>query len=167
MDISTILSDKSIGSKHRTEVIAQYLTDKLISIDQLEEMASKSKDPVKATCIEAAEFASKDNPEIINETFFRYVSETLTSKAPRVKWESARVIANTAKLFPGILDTAITNLLTNTEHPGTVVRWSSATALVEIIKLKTAHNAELMHAVTAIIEREEKESIRKIYRSIM
>lgn len=166
MDILTLFSDKSLGPKARTEMISQQLTDNLITIDQLTDIASTAKDPIKATCIEAVEFASKKNPAVVNERFFLFVSDCLSLKAPRIKWESARVIANTAGLFPEKLETAIGNLLVNTEHPGTVVRWSAATALAEIIKLKTSHNTDLLPAVDAICAREEKESIRKIYRAV-
>lgn len=161
--IESLLSDKTLGSKEKTETIARYLNEKPATIDQLRDIAAKAKDPVKATCIEAVEYVSKENPAVVNEAFFLFVSESLLAKAPRIKWESARVIANTARLFPEKLDTAISNLLVNTEHPGTVVRWSAATALGEIIKLNTFHNPELMPTLEAIAEREEKQSIRKIY----
>ena len=103
-------------------------------------LAEKSKDPDKATCIEALEFASRKNPAIADKQCFLYVSKCLTEKAPRIKWESAKVTGNTAHLFTTKLDEAIKNLLVNTEHDGTVVRWSAAFALGEILKLKTKHN---------------------------
>jgi hypothetical protein len=91
----------------------------------------------------------------------------LTAKAPRIKWESAKVIGNTANLFITKLDTPIKNLLVNTEHEGTVVRWSAAFALGEILKLKTKHNKQLLPAIEAICKREEKNSIKKIYLDAM
>jgi HEAT repeat protein len=87
----------------------------------------------------------------------------LTEKAPRVKWESAKVIGNIAHLYPDKLDDAIKNLLTNTEYDGTVVRWSAAFALGQIIKLKTKRNKILIPAIEAICKREEQNSIGKIY----
>ena len=59
------------------------------------------------------------------------------------------------------------DLLENTEHEGTVVRWSCAYALGEILKLKTKNNTELLPAIKAISEREEKNSIKKIYLAAM
>ena len=113
--------------------------------------------------MEALEHATLQMPSILNEAAFNFAALSLADKAPRVKWEAARVIGNTAKLFPGLLDTAVVNLLANSEHTGTVVRWSAAFALGEIIKLKTDRNEELLPAIEAIIEREEKNSIKKIY----
>ena len=109
------------------------------------------------------EYATKQNPNLADETVFSFVSKTLTEKAPRIKWESAKVIGNTAHLFTENLDKAITNLLTNTEHEGTVVRWSAAFALGEILKLKTKHNTNLFPTLEDICEKEEKNSIKKIY----
>jgi HEAT repeat protein len=73
------------------------------------------------------------------------------------------VIGNVCKNFASDLETAIVNLLDNTEHEGTVVRWSAAFALGEILKLKTSHNENLVPAIESICERETQNSIRKIY----
>lgn len=163
MDLSVFLTDKTIKAKVKTETISKWLLAKKISPGELTALAEISKDPDKATCIEALEFASKMNPAIADQQCFLYVSQCLTEKAPRIKWESAKVIGNTANLFITKLDTAIKNLLVNTEHKGTVVRWSAAFALGEILKLKTKHNKQLLPAVEAISKREEKNSIKKIY----
>jgi hypothetical protein len=88
-------------------------------------------------------------------------------KAPRVKWESAKVIGNIAYLYPDKLDKAIGNLLTNSEFSGTVVRWSAAFALGEIVKLKTKRNKDLIPAVEAIIRRDDDNAIKKIYQAAL
>jgi hypothetical protein len=43
------------------------------------------------------------------------------------------------------------------------VRWAAAFALGEIVKLITKQQADLMELIHGICEREEKNSIRKIY----
>ena len=163
MQIEELINDKTIKPKEKTETISRGLLDNTIGIEDVLAVAAKGKDPVKATCIEAIEYASKQTPTIANEQALAFVTTALKEKAPRVKWESAKVIGNIAHLFPAKLDDAIGNLLTNTEHDGTVVRWSAAFALGEILKLKTKHNKALLPAVEAICEREEKNSIKKIY----
>ena len=125
--------------------------------------AEKAKDAEKATCIEAIEFATKHNPNIADENVFEYVTKTLTENAPRVKWESARVIGNIAYLFPTKLKIAINNLLKNSEYDGTVVRWASAFALGEILKLRTKHNRDLLPTIEAIYDREEDNGVKKKY----
>ncbi|MBL7931621.1 MAG: hypothetical protein JNL60_06960 [Bacteroidia bacterium] len=162
-DISRLLVDKTIKAKEKTELLSSWILEHKVKIEDVVDFAKTAKDPVKATCIEAFEFATRQKPEVADKTVFEFVTESLAAKAPRVKWESAKVVGNTAHLFTGRLDGTIVGLLDNTEHEGTVVRWSSAFALGQIIKLKTKYNKELLPSVEAILEREEKNSIKKIY----
>lgn len=163
MNVAELVADKTMKPKEKTETISTCLLNAALTVDELVEFAGSQKDSSKATCIEAIEFATKQQPSILTENAFRFVIETLTAKAPRIKWESAKVIGNTAALFTDQLDEAIVNLLKNSEHEGTVVRWSAAYALGEIIKLKTTHYNQLIPTIEAICNREEKNSIRKIY----
>jgi hypothetical protein len=163
MDFKELLNDKTKKPKEKTEQLSFWLSENPSELDRLIDFAKSSKDPVKATCIEAIEFATKGNPTIASESCFEFVISTLTEKAPRVKWESAKVIGNIAHLFPGLLDIAIKNLLINSRYEGTVVRWSAAFALGEILKLKTEYNIELLPTIDTIIVHEEKNSIKKIY----
>ncbi len=163
MKISELLNDKSLKPKLKTETLSKCLLDSKISTDELIAFAQTAKDSPKATCIEALEFATKQTPAIANEKCLLFVTRSLTEKAPRVKWESAKVIGNIAHLHPAKLDKAIDNLLTNSEHSGTVIRWSAAFALGEILKLNTSLNKELLPALETICNREEKNSIKKIY----
>lgn len=163
MGLQELFNDKSIKPKERTEQIAAMLLDGSISGGQLTDFAKTAKDAVKATCIEAIEFASQTKPGIISAADLDFIIRSLADKAPRTRWESAKVIANTIHLFPAKINDAVKNLLDNTEHPGTVVRWSAATALAAILKLNGPVNKTLLPATEAIMEREEKNSIKKIY----
>lgn len=163
MSIEELIKDKTTKPKEKTATISKWLLDGTLNAKDLIETASKSKDPIKATCIEAIEFATRQKPAIADENVLVFTTKALTEKAPRVKWESAKVIGNIAHLFPSKLNEAISNLLSNSEHTGTVVRWSSAYALSEILKLKTKHNKDLLPAIETICNREEKNSIRNIY----
>jgi HEAT repeat protein len=163
MTIDELLNEKAIKSKEKTETISKWILDNSLTIDELIAFAEKQKDPAKATCIEAIEYATKINSTIADEALLTYVTSSLKEKAPRIKWESAKVIGNIAHLFPSMLDKSIDNLLVNATHEGTVVRWSAAFALGEILKLKLKHNKDLFSAVESICEKEEKNSIKKIY----
>jgi HEAT repeat protein len=163
MDFQELLSKNSIKPKEKTEILSKWIMENPKEIDGLIDFAKKSKDPVKATCIESIEFATKLSPDIASADCLNYVTKTLTEKAPRIKWESAKVVGNIAHLYPDKLDEAIKNLLINSEHTGTVVRWSAAFALGQIIKLRTSRNRNLIPAIESICKREEKNSIKKIY----
>ena len=165
--IIAIVENKATKAKAKTVLVSGLLLDHKVTIDELVQMAKSQKDPIKATLIEAMEYASKTNPEIINDKAFEFAIQTLKEDAPRVKWEAAKVISNAAHLFPKLLKKAIVNILANTEHNGTVVRWSAATALSKIILLNTALNKELIPAAEAIIEWEQDNAIKKIYQQAL
>ena len=163
MIIDKVLKDKTKKAKQKVETIGKWLLDGSLPTNELLAFAEKAKDAEKATCIEAIEFATKHNPNIADENVFEYVTKTLTENAPRVKWESARVIGNIAYLFPTKLKIAINNLLKNSEYDGTVVRWASAFALGEILKLRTKHNRDLLPTIEAIYDREEDNGEKRKY----
>lgn len=161
--LQELLADKSIKTKEKVETISTWLLDGSLPSDELLAFADGSKDAHNATCIEALEFATRQNPQVADEEVLAYVTKTLTEKAPRIKWESAKVIGNMAHLFPTKLDTSIAHLLTNTEHEGTVVRWAAAFALGEILKLKTKHHRDLLPTLEAICLREQNNGVKKKY----
>ncbi len=163
MDLKEFFNDKNVKPKQKTEELSTWLLNSLISVNDLITFAKSQKDPIKATCIEAFEYATKNKPELTSKELFLFAIEGLYNKAPRIKWESAKVIGNTASLFPMLLEQAINGLLKNSEHEGTVVRWSSAFALGEIYKLNSKFNKDLATIFDGIIEREEKNSIKKIF----
>ncbi len=163
MDLAELLSEKTLRPKEKTEQLSKLVAGGKVTIDELISAAAAGKDPVKATCIEAMEFATQETPEIMTDNGIAFCIASLAEKAPRVKWESAKVIANTIHLFPGKINAAVKALLENTGHTGTVVRWSAATALSAIVQLKGKINKELVPALEALMKKEEKNSIRKIY----
>jgi HEAT repeat protein len=163
MDIQEILIDKQIKPGDKTEMIARQLLEGKLSLKLLTGKIRSTSDAARATCIEAVELATRACPTLADIECLRLMTETLGDKAPRVKWESARVIGNIAHLFPSKLDEAISKLLTNTTHPGTVVRWSAAYAISRIIRLRLNLNKELLPVINTILESDEKNSIKKIY----
>lgn len=163
LEIVHLLSDKNIKPKEKTATLCDWILHGKIVPSALIKIATASKDPAKATCIEAFEFATRQRPQLSTIELFEFVTDSLSVKAPRIKWESAKVIGNIAHLFSDRLDRPIAGLLGNSEHAGTVVRWSAAFALGQILKLNTGHNKALVPAIQVICGREEKNSIRKIY----
>src|SRR5688572_24953113 len=162
-DLEKLINDKLIKSKEKTAILSGWILGRKIPVKDVLNYMQGGKDAVKATCIEGLEFATRQDPSFATKEVFQFVTEALKDKAPRVKWESAKVIGNSASLFVNDLDKAIANLLANTTHEGTVVRWSAAFALGEILKLKSKYSKKLLPAIENIIAKEEQNSIRKIY----
>lgn len=163
MAIEEIFKDTTIKAKAKVSTIGEWLTKNELPLEELLAYAEKQKATDKATCIEALEYATKQVPTIADEDLFAYVTKALKDDEPRVKWESAKVIGNIAKLFPAQLDKAINNLLPNAEKTGTVVRWATAYALAEIQKLKTDNNKKLLPKIETLCENEEDNGVKKKY----
>jgi len=158
----SLVTDKSMKSREKTARISQLLLEGQITIDELIETAGSQKESNKTVLIAAMELSTKTKPAILNEKGFEFAGECLSEKAPAVKRESARVIGNTAHLFPGQLETVVPKILENTANESTVVRWSAAFALSRIMQCQTPLNKELIPAVESILKREKDTAIRKI-----
>jgi HEAT repeat protein len=163
MMIENLFQDKTIKAKGKVATIGEWLLTGELPIDELLVFAEKQKATDKATCIEAIEYATKKEATIADENLLVYVSNTLNDEEPRVKWESAKVIGNIAKQFPSQLDKAINHLLANAENNGTVVRWATAYALAEILKLKTESNKKLLPKIELLCEKEDDNGVKKKY----
>ena len=165
MNLDLLFADKTKKAKTKVEIISQWWLEGFLSSDELLKYAKKTNDKNKATCIEAMEFATRLNPSIANAAVFTFVTKMLADNAPRVKWESAKVVGNIAKNFPSKLSKPISLLLTNASNNGIVVRWAASYALGEILKLNSKQNNYLLPAIKAICESEEDNAIKKKYLS--
>ena len=163
MTLDLLFQDKSIKAKAKVSTIGEWLLSKELPVDELIAFAEKQKATDKATCIEAIEYATKKTANLADESLLAYLIKSLKDEEARIKWESAKTIGNIAKLFPTQLDLAIKNLLANAENPGTVVRWATAFALAEILKLKTENNSSLLPKVEKLCEKEADNGVKKKY----
>jgi len=163
MTLETIFEDKTIKTKAKVAKIGNWLLEETLPIDELLAFTEKQTKTTKASCIEAIEYATKKNPKLADITTLEFVTSSLNDNEPRVKWESAKVIGNVAKLFPSDLSNAIKNLLINTKSDGTVVRWASAFALGEILKLKLEYNSTLLPKIEKLADSEKDNGVKNKY----
>jgi len=163
MTIEQIFQDKTIKAKGKVSTIGEWLLNNQLPVEELLAYAEKQKGTDKATCIEAVEYATKKVPAIASENLLTYVITALKDDEPRVKWESAKIIGNIAKLFPGQLNEATNALFHNAENTGTVVRWATAYALAEILKLNTENSKKLLPKIEALCEKEQDNGVKKKY----
>ncbi len=163
MNLTELFDDKSIKAKAKVAHIGDWVLSNELPVDELLAFAETQNASSKATCIEAIEYATKKRPEIADEGVLTFVVNSLKNDEPRVKWESAKVVGNVAKLFPDQLDAAIENLFANSENMGTVVRWATAYALAEILKLEKAYNPTLLPRIKKLSEHEKDNGVKKKY----
>ncbi len=163
MDLTAFFKDKTVKPSAKTGLLAEALRTGMVSPQSLLDFSRTAKDAVLGTCIEAMEYRTKNEPAAISSEMLDFVISCLGNKAPRVRWESARVVGNVIQSFPEKIADATANLLPNTAHDGTVVRWSAAYALGKILEAKQPVNESLLPAIENVMAQEEKNSIKKIY----
>lgn len=167
-EIERLLEDKSKKSKVIIEEIATVLLSGTISIDCYVDLARQKKGAKKSNLVEALELATKLKPALVNKNCLDFATSALLDKEPRTKWEAARVIANSCEGFSSELQSAVENLQRNVQGGGTVVRWSVAFALSEIAKRSAyPHKERLLEQIRKNEAREEKASIKKIYKEAL
>ena len=158
--------EEILKSRKKPKEIVELLAEKLKSdkkaIHELIQCFENGTTAEKGNCMEAIEYVTKEYPEFA-ENCISFVVAHINDKAPRVKWESCRIIGNVAKKFPDKVKEAIPKLLENTNDKGTVVRWSAALALTEIAKDGLEMQKELVPEFKKILERENNKGVRNIY----
>lgn len=116
--------------------------------------------------IESLEYASQDSPELV-APYFDFAIGHLEDKAPRIKWEAARIIANLAEKYAGKTEKAIPGLLKNTSDKGTVVRWSVAFALGEIAKNNQKAAKSLAPKMKELAKKETNNGVKNVYLKVL
>jgi len=123
-------------------------------------------DKEKGVCLEVLEAVTAKHPDWCAGRL-PAVIKFIDHKAPRVKWESSRVVANLAPKYPQEAAKAIPMLLANTSDKGTVVRWSAAFALGEIMKHNETERKSLLAKIEVILKKEQNNGVRNVYLKAM
>jgi hypothetical protein len=149
------------GAKALSDAVAAELVTGKAAVNAWLEFYATATATERGRCLEALEFVTRTAPKLAEpcETVLLAAS---ADKNPTLQREASRVVANTAAVFPEWATSAVPLLLKNTEHEGTVVRWSAALALTEIAKANPATRKKLLPVITKLAETGEG-GVRSIY----
>ncbi|MBP7733732.1 MAG: hypothetical protein KA140_08285 [Caldisericia bacterium] len=159
--LTEIIKEK-LKPKEKTQKLAEYLRVEPKAFDELLELWNSAKDAEKGTLLSAVTLIVSENPEFAGD-HLDFIIAQLGHKAPRVKWEAAEIVGHASKVFPDKVLSAIPALLENTSFDGTVVRWSAAFALSEIVKNVPASRVQLIPEIEKILERETNNGVRSLF----
>ena len=153
-------------SKRKPKELVAFLAEK-VRIDEelfgeLVDCLKTGTDVQKGICAEVMEYVTKDNPELAGP-YLDSIIAYINYDAPKVKWETARVVANVSRRSPESVAKAIPKLLLNTEDTGTVVRWSAAYALTEIAKHNPELSLNLVPRFVKIMKKERNSGVKNVY----
>ncbi|MEO0082772.1 MAG: HEAT repeat domain-containing protein [candidate division WOR-3 bacterium] len=152
----------AIKPKEKVTLLANEIKKNKKFVNKIIEYFESASAGDQGHLIESLEYASQEKPEFI-EPRLDFVIRHLKNKAPRVKWECARIIANLSGKFPDKTEKAIPNLLQNATDKGTVVRWSVALALTEIAKQNLRTRKQLLPIFEKMLKSEKNNGVKNIY----
>ncbi len=162
MDLSDEIRNSKKKPKELTEWLALKIERDRNTLDDIQQCLKTGSTAEKGICMEAIEHVSKSRPRLVRNHIGMVIGH-INSDAPKVKWESARVIGNLAFQFPEEVATVIPSLLENTRDKGTVVRWSAAYALSEIAKSNPGIRNTLLPEIRRIIKNEKNNGVKNVY----
>jgi HEAT repeat protein len=158
--------DEIRGSKKKPKELVNYLAHEVKTenklMEQLARCLEEGSSVEKGMCAEVMELVTKDRPELA-VNYLEDVIKHIDDKEPRMKWETSRIVANVSGIAPEKAANAIPKLLMNTQDKGTVVRWSAAFALTEILRNNSNCRKEIVPKLTEIANSEQNNGVKKIY----
>lgn len=167
MQIIDILEDRSLRAKAKAVSVGKLILSGKVSNKELIAAAQKASPVNKANLVEGMQLATEKDPSFANKELFIWLCKCLEDETDRVKWEAARSLTNIIPMLPALSPKALNGALINTEHKGTVVRWSAAKLLAAIYVNHVKSREELSPVIEAIILRETDNAIKKIYLKIL
>lgn len=162
-ELLSLLNDKQHKGKAKVALLSKSFLDGLYESKTIIAAGEVASSTTKVFLLEALELASRKAPEIIDARLFDWITASLNERSPAIKRESARIVANACHLFSSKLHEAIKLLLKQTDHEGTVVRWSAAFALSHILKLKPVENPSLIPKIQELLQNEINSGVKNQY----
>ena len=159
--LTEILKEK-LKPKEKTAMLAEILKSDPKAMAELLDFWNCAKVAEKGTLLSAITLLVSENPSFIGD-HLDFVIAQICHKAPRVKWESAEIVGHASKVFQDKVMAAIPAPLENTSFDGTVVRWSAAFALSEIVKNVPASRDQLLPEIEKILEHETNNGVRSLF----
>lgn len=158
--------EEVMKSKRKPKELVIFLAERVKSdkrlFGQLVEGLRNGSDVQKGICSEVMEYVTKDHPEFA-APYLDGIIAYINYDAPKVKWETARVVANASQKFPERVAKAVPKLLLNAKDSGTVVRWSAAYALTEIAKHDPKLSMDLVPRFLKIVRKEDNSGVKNVY----
>jgi hypothetical protein len=158
----------TIKGKAKVLFVVEGLSEQFYNARELAESARQGTLAQQRVAMEALEHFSRRRAFQMHDEILEFIVLGLDSKDATLKREAARLTANCAHFASERLDHLLPLVLKNLEDNGTVVRWGAALAFEAIVRNRAFQGGDLRALVEELMQREEKQSIRKIlFRSIL
>lgn len=167
MTIQQIIDDKAIKRLEKRNAIIEGIVSGSFDFPAVSAACSLLPEKNIALLLEAIEEVSRSKEFSLGEDYLNLAQGYISSCNPSCKREASRIVGNLAAAFPEKLDHAITALLQNADHDGTVIRWASAYALSRIVTIPQYARGPLFEQVSHLCEEETENGVKNQYRKAL
>lgn len=167
MTIKQIIDDKSVKRLEKRNAIVEGIANGSFDFSAVSAACSSLPEKNIALLLEAIEEVSRSKEFSLGEDYLNLSERYILSSNPSCKREASRIVGNLAAAFPTKLDHAITALLQNADHEGTVIRWASAYALSRIVILPQYAREPLFEQISDLYEKEKENGVKNQYRKAL
>lgn len=167
MTIKQIIDDKSIKRLEKRKAIIEGIVNGSFNFSEISAACLFLPEKNISLLLEAIEEVSRSKEFTLEEDYLNLSERYILSSDPSCIREASRIVGNLAASFPAKLDHAITALLQNADHEGTVIRWASAYALSRIVILPQYAKGPLFEQISDLYEKEKENGVKNQYRKAL
>lgn len=163
MTIKQIIDDKAVKRLEKRNVLVQGIINGNFDFSAVSAACSLLPEKKISLILEAIEEVSRSKEFALEEAYLKLSESYILSSDPSCKREASRIVGNLAAAFPENLDHAITALMQNANHDGTVIRWASAYALSRIVIIPQYARGPLFEQISNLCEKEKETGVKNQY----
>ncbi len=167
MTIKQIIDDKSLKRLEKRKAIVEGIVNGSFDFSAISAACSFLPEKNISLLLETMEEVSRSKEFSLGEDYLNLAERYILSSDPSCKREASRIVGNLTAAFPAKLDRAITALLQNADHDGTVIRWASAYALSRIVIIPQYARGPLFEQISSLCEKEEENGVKNQYRKAL
>lgn len=167
MTITQIIDDKSLKRLEKRKALIEGIVNKSFDFSAISEACSSLPEKSISLVLESIEEVSRCKEFALEEDYLNLSEKYILSSDPSCKREASRIVGNLAAAFPAELEHAITALLQNADHDGTVIRWASAYALSRIVIIPQYAKGPLFEQISNLYEKEKENGVKNQYKKAL
>lgn len=156
MTIKQIIDDKAVKRLEKRNVLVEGIINGTFDFSAVSAACSLLPEKKVSLMLEAIEEVSRSKEFVLEEDYLKLSESYILSSDPSCKREASRIVGNLAAAFPENLDHAITALMQNANHDGTVIRWASAYALSRIVIIPQYARGPLFEQIQICAKKKRK-----------
>lgn len=163
MTIKQIIDDKTIKRLEKRNALIEGILNGNFDFSAVTAACSLLPEKKISLLLEAIEEVSRSKEFALEEDYLKLSESYILSSDPSCKREASRIVGNLAAAFPENLDHAITALMQNANHDGTVIRWASAYASSRIVIIPQYARGSLFEQISNLCEKEKETGVKNQY----